>query len=108
MPKPMLPPPIEAYFKADRLGSMSIMECFAPNAVVKDEKHTYQGTKEIRGWREQVASKYSYTCEPLSLTQEGERFGVICHVEGNFPGSPVVLRFRFCTDSDKITSLEIL
>jgi hypothetical protein len=104
---PALPPIIGAYFEADRLGSMSIVECFADNAVVKDESHAYHGTEEIRRWRAEAASKYTYTCQPLAVTQDGEQFLVNCHLEGSFPGSPVELCFCFQIDDNQITSLEI-
>ena len=107
MSAPTLPPPIEAYFEADRRDPASVVECFASDAIAKDESRTYQGTAEIRRWRTEVASKYAYTCQPLSLTQDGVRSIVTCHVEGTFPGSPVNLHFCFQIDSTKITSLEI-
>jgi hypothetical protein len=107
MPTLTLPRVIDAYFEADRLGSMSIVECFADNAVVKDETHAYHGTQEIRRWRAETAAKYTYTCQPLHATQEGEQLHVHCHLEGSFPGSPIELGFRFRIDNDQITTLEI-
>ncbi|WP_442482847.1 nuclear transport factor 2 family protein [Aeoliella sp. SH292] len=107
MPTLTLPPIIDAYFEADRLGSMSIVECFADNAVVKDESHAYHGREAIRRWRAEAAAKYTYTCQPLDVTQQGNQFRVNCHLEGSFPGSPIELGFCFEIDNDQITTLEI-
>jgi hypothetical protein len=102
-----LPPVIEAYFEADRTDPPSVVRFFAASAVVKDESHTYHGTEEIRRWRAEAASKYTYTCQPLNATQEGNQLHVNCRLEGSFPGSPVELGFCFEIDNDQITSLEI-
>ena len=103
-----LPQSIAAYFDADREGDEAIAVCFSPDAVVKDEGHTYRGREEIRRWRADVAAKFSYTCEPLSVEEQGERTVVTCRLEGNFPGSPANLRFFFRVAADKIRDLEII
>jgi hypothetical protein len=103
-----LPPSIAAYFDADREGGDAIAVCFSPDAVVKDEGQTYRGREEIRRWREDVAAKFSYTCEPLAVEEHGERTVVTCRLEGNFPGSPVNLRFFFRVAAEEIKELEIV
>jgi hypothetical protein len=102
-----LPQPIAAYFEADRGNGNSVAECFAPDAVVKDEGNTHRGLDEIRKWRAEVAAKYTYTCEPLAVHQQDVRTVVTCRLAGNFPGSPVNLRFLFRLADDKIKDLEI-
>jgi hypothetical protein len=102
-----LPQPIAAYFEADRHGE-TVAKCFTPDAVVKDEGRLHRGLDEIRKWRAEVAAKFSYTCEPLSVKQLDDRTMVTCRLEGNFPGSPVNLRFFFRLADDKIKDLEII
>jgi hypothetical protein len=102
-----LPPLIDTYFEADRLDPISVVRLFSAEAVVKDESHTYHGTDAIRRWRAEAAAKYTYTCQPLEVSQQGNRFRVNCHLEGSFPGSPIELGFCFEIENDQITSLEI-
>jgi hypothetical protein len=103
-----LPQPIADYFEADRGGADSVANCFAQGAVVKDEGNTYRGIDEIRQWRADVAAKYTYTCQPLAAEQQDDRTMVTCRLEGNFPGSPVNLRFIFRLAGNKIQGLEIV
>lgn len=102
-----LPPPIAAYLLADRSSPEAVAACFTPDAVVQDEGHTYRGQDEIRGWRADVATKYVYTCEPLTIEQQADTTVVTCRLEGNFPGSPTNLRFGFQLAGDKVASLKI-
>jgi hypothetical protein len=103
-----LPKPVAAYFDADRGNGESVAQCFASDAVVKDEGNTYHGTHEIRKWRADVAAKYTYTCQPLAVEQQHDQTVVTCRLEGNFPGSPVNLRFFFRLAGDKIQTLEVI
>jgi len=102
-----LPKPVAAYFAADRTSSEAVSRCFAENAVVKDEGHTYNGRDAIRKWKEDASSKYRYTSEPLACEQKEGKVVVTCRLTGNFPGSPVDLRFIFQLAGDEIASLEI-
>jgi hypothetical protein len=102
-----LPNPVAAYFAADQGDSRTLSECFTEDAVVKDEGHTHSGRTAIREWKENVAAKYQYTCEPRACEQQGEKTMVTSRLTGNFPGSPVDLRFFFKLAGGKIASLEI-
>lgn len=103
-----LPKPVAAYFEADRGTGESVEKCFASDAVVRDEGNTYQGTNEIQKWRADVAAKFTYTCQPLTIERQDDQTVVACRLEGNFPGSPVNLRFFFRLTGDKIQNLEII
>jgi hypothetical protein len=103
-----LPKPIGAYFTADRADSAAVSMCFTENAVVKDEGHTYQGRAAIKKWKTDASTKYLYTSEPLACEQKDGETVVTSRLTGNFPGSPVELRFFFELEGDKITSLEII
>ena len=103
-----LPTPIAAYFNADRGSSKTVAACFTADAVVQDEGHTYRGTEEIRQWRDDVAAKFTYTCESLTVERQADATVVTCRLEGNFPGSPANLRFFFRLAADKIAALEVI
>jgi hypothetical protein len=102
-----LPKPVAAYFAADRADSEAVSRCFAESAVVKDEGHTYNGRAAIKKWKEEASAKYQYTCEPLACEDEDGKIVVTCRLTGNFPGSPVDLRFAFELTGEQIVSLEI-
>ena len=102
-----LPKPVAAYFTADKANGEAVSRCFSDDAVVKDEGHTYTGRAAIKKWKEEASAKYEYTSEPVACEQKDGIFVVTCLLCGNFPGSPVDLRFVFELEGDKIVSLEI-
>ena len=103
-----LPKPIDAYFAADKGDIESIAQCFTENAVVKDEGHTYSGLAAIKQWKAAASKKYTYTSEPFASDQKEGKIVITSRLVGNFPGSPVNLRFFFGLEGDKIKSLEII
>jgi len=100
--------PIAAYFAADKGDADAVARCFAENATVKDEGHTYTGLAAIKRWKAQTSRKYTYTSEPLALEERDSKTVVTSRLTGNFPSSPVDLRFFFKLDGDRIASLEII
>ena len=103
-----LPKPIGAYFAADRGDGEAVSQCFTDNAVVKDEGHTHRGRAAIKAWKTAAAAKYEYTSEPFLCEEKDGKMVVTSRLVGNFPGSPVDLRFFFEVKGDKIASLEII
>ena len=103
-----LPKPITAYFTADKGDSEAVVRCFTENAVVKDEKHVYNGVAAIKQWKADSSKKYSYSTEPFASERKDNKTVITCHLIGNFPGSPVDLRYLFELKGDKIASLEII
>ena len=103
-----LPGPIAAYFAADREDGAAVARCFTEAAVVKDEGRTYRGRAAIRQWKDEVSTKYQYTCEPFACELGDGVVVVTSRLTGTFPGSPVNLRFFFALQGDKIASLAIL
>jgi len=103
-----LPRPIANYFAADEGGAETLSQCFTEDAVVKDEGHSYNGRAAIKEWKARASEKYQYTSEPLALDQADRKAIVTSRLTGNFPGSPVNLRFFFELDGEKIKSLEII
>ena len=103
-----LPETVAAYFTADKANGEAVSRCFTDNAVVKDEGHTYNGRAAIKKWKQDVSAKYTYICDPLACEQQNGKVVVTCRIAGNFPGSPVDLRFFFELEGDKIASLEVI
>jgi len=102
-----LPKRIADYFGADKSDDDAVSQCFTANAVVTDEGHTHTGRAEIKKWKTAASVKYQYTSEPFACEQKDARSVVTTRLTGNFPGSPVDLRFFFRIEGDKIASLEI-
>jgi len=102
-----LPAPIAAYFEADKRGGEAVARCFTNQAVVRDEGQTHEGIAAIEAWKAKSSAKYSYTSEPHALEQTEGRFAVTSRLTGNFPGSPVDLRYTFRLERGKIAFLEI-
>ncbi|MDR6513001.1 hypothetical protein J2792_003889 [Novosphingobium capsulatum] len=103
-----LPEPIASYFDADKgQNAERIAACFTPTAVVKDEGHTYTGRDAIRRWKDEASAKYTYSSEPFSIANEDGRVIVSSHLTGDFPGSPIDLRYVFTLDGVQISELEI-
>jgi hypothetical protein len=103
-----LPAPIAAYFVEDRADSDAVSRCFTEQAVVKDEGRSYKGRSAIAAWKKAASAKYNYTSEPFAIEERDGKIVVTSRLTGNFPGSPVDLRYFFVLDGDKIASLEIV
>jgi hypothetical protein len=102
-----LPEPIAAYFDADKRDAEAVARCFTKQAVVKDEGRTHTGVAAIRAWKSAASAKYTYTSEPFAVDQKDGGYVVTSRLTGNFPGSPVNLRFAFRVERGKIASLQI-
>lgn len=102
-----LPKPILDYFQADKGDRNAVAEYFTEAATVTDEGKTYRGRNAIQEWKTASSKKYSYTVEPFLVEDVSGRTVVTAHVAGNFPGSPIDLRYFFLLDGRKIASLEI-
>jgi hypothetical protein len=103
-----LPTPIALYIAAENRGDTEgLPECFTEHAVVRDEGQTIEGLAAIKRWNAETKTKYQHTVEPIALAQKDREIIVTNRLTGNFPGSPIELRFIFGLDGDKIASLEI-
>ena len=103
-----LPKPIAAYFTADKGDGEAVSQCFTEDAVVKDEGHTHKGRAAIKEWKMDASAKYEYTSEPFACEEKDGKTVVTSHLVGNFPGSPVDLRFFFELEGGKIATLKII
>ncbi len=65
-----LPEPIAAYFAAEH-NPEALGRCFTPQAVMKDDGHTYIGVEAITAFMAEASAKYSATTVPFALASEG-------------------------------------
>ncbi|RYF35083.1 MAG: nuclear transport factor 2 family protein [Comamonadaceae bacterium] len=101
-----LPEPIAAYFAAEH-NPDALGKCLTTNAVMKDDGHIYTGIDAIKTFMAEVSAKYSATTVPFDLERKDGFQVVRANVAGNFPGSPIVLSYRFQLARGLITSLEV-
>lgn len=103
-----LHPAIEAYFRSSNDNdSDGLLRAFAPDAIVVDEQAERHGHEGILHWSQEVHAKYRPLAKPLAVARIGEESVVTASVSGNFPGSPVDLRFTFRLEGERIIRLEI-
>lgn len=103
-----LPRPIAAFFAAEnRDDADGLAQCFADDAVVRDEGRTIEGVTAIKRWHAEARKKYHQTVEPIDAVQREGKTVVIGKVSGDFPNSPVNLEHIFALEGEKIGSLEI-
>ena len=101
-----LPEPIAAYFAAEH-NPEALARCFTPQAVMKDDGHTYPGVEAIKTFMAKASAQYSATSVPFALEREGGLQIVHAKVTGNIPGSPINLSYRFRLERGLIASLEV-
>jgi ketosteroid isomerase-like protein len=103
-----LPAPIAAFFDAEsRNDAEALSQSFADDAVVRDEGQVINGRGDIKAWHVEAKRKYKHTTEPLAIAGKEGRTIVTGRLSGNFPGSPIELRYIFELEGGRITSLEI-
>jgi ketosteroid isomerase-like protein len=104
-----LPEVVSRYQAAhDRRDTAAALAAFAPDARVFDDGREYQGAAEIRDWLDHAASEYTFTRSLVSTEATGAgTWVVVNHLEGNFPGGVVDLRYRFTIADGTISDLVI-
>lgn len=103
-----LPKAIESYFDADRDGGPDdVAAAFTEDCIVKDKGKTHKGRDAVRAWMADESQQYSYRVEPFLIVTENGKTVVTAHAVGDFPGSPIDLRFFFVLAGNKVSELEI-
>ena len=97
-----LPDTVRSYLTAHTARDTdTALAAYTADAVVTDDGHTYRGTDEVRGWLQQSSSEYTFTTELTGAQRVDDRQWVaVSHLEGDFPGGVVDLRYRFTLDAD--------
>lgn len=69
-----LPRPIVIYIDAENRGDTeAIAQCFAENAVVRDEGKAIEGLAAIKQWNAETKKKYNHMIEPLASAEQGSK-----------------------------------
>jgi SnoaL-like domain len=99
---------IDTYFvRAAGPDLDAYLQLFAANAVVEDEGHQYRGIETIRAWRGSTVPVRYEVLDASAAAGTGLTTTRV-RISGEFPGSPVVLVFRFVFDTNgRITELTI-
>lgn len=85
----------------------AFLVCFSADAIVRDEGRTHHGQPALRAWFEEVSRKYRPVFTVNDLTYcDGEPV-LAGEVSGDFPGSPIALRYYLGLEDGKIVSLRI-
>ena len=103
-----VPDPVATYLAAEKAkDTQKLSECFREDAIVRDEGREHRGVAAIKAWHREANAKFRYVVEPLDASVGGPAVVVRARVTGDFPGSPVELRFNFTVSEDRIVSLEV-
>jgi ketosteroid isomerase-like protein len=104
-----VPGVVASYFEHDADRDIdSIVNLFADDATVVDEREEHRGTAEIRAWQTGAASKYTYTTEITSTeVLAPDRYLVTGRLTGSFPGGTADLKWDFTIAGRHITRLII-
>lgn len=85
-----------------------MLATLAPDATITDDGHRFDGHDEIEAWLTGVTSEYTFTRTLASAEATGEdTWLVVNHIEGNFPGGQVDLRYAFRLADGLIAELTI-
>lgn len=104
-----LPATVRGYLAAHEARDVdTALRAFSPTAVVVDEGTTYRGTDEVRRFLTEAGSEFTYTSTLVAAERTDDAHWVVTtHLEGDFPGGVVDLRYRFTMDGDAIAELVI-
>ncbi|MEU4151145.1 nuclear transport factor 2 family protein [Streptomyces sp. NPDC026659] len=104
-----LPEVVRRYLRAhDAHDVPAALATFTTGATVADDGQTHEGTAAITRWLERTGSEYTYTTTLVGAERDGpDRYTVVQHLEGDFPGGTVDLRYRFVLDRGLISGLDI-
>ena len=103
-----LPQPIAAYIAGSNAHDADVCAaCFTDGAVVRDEGREMRGAAAIRHWMDTAIKRYGHVVEVVAFAEADGKTIVTGRVSGNFPNSPVELRYAFTLAGGKIAQLEI-
>lgn len=107
-PEPNGEPAIIAFFALPPTDAGAAIErIFTPDAHVNDEAHDHHGLPAIIDWWHETNRTTPFESSLLSVEQDGDTRLAAAEVRGNFPGSPVVLHYRFQLRGGMIADLVI-
>jgi len=103
-----LPKPVADYVVAKNAHDPdAVARAFVAGGVVHDEGKVHRGQSEIVEWARDAMNRYRMTMTPLSVDGKDGKSLLTARVEGNFPGSPIELKFSFELSGEGIRSLKV-
>ncbi|WTW96432.1 nuclear transport factor 2 family protein [Streptomycetaceae bacterium NBC_01309] len=104
-----VPDVVTRYLAAHRAhDTPAALGAFHDDATVTDDGATLEGTAAIRQWLDRAATEYTYTTELAGVQRtDATHYTATQHLEGDFPGGTVDLRYRFTLRDDRIEQLVI-
>ncbi|MEU2495019.1 nuclear transport factor 2 family protein [Streptomyces sp. NPDC007883] len=104
-----LPEVITRYLTAHRAhDTAAAITAFTREATVIDDGNTYEGIEAIGEWLDRSATEFTYTIHLTGAQQTGAaRYIAAHHLEGNFPGGTIDLRYQFTLRDGLIERLAI-
>jgi len=103
-----LPETVTRYIEASNgFDANAAAACFAPDAVLRDQDQDYIGIKAIETLISESSEKYQPHATVTRAQKDGEKVMLTAKVAGQFPGSPVELKFDFLLRQGKIAKLTI-
>ena len=92
----------------DRHDTAAALAACTPTARVVDDGHEFRGAEAISEWLTTAAGEFTFTWTLVSADSVGgDAWLVVNHLEGNFPGSVVDLRYQFVLTDGLISELVI-
>ncbi|GGG54077.1 nuclear transport factor 2 family protein [Epilithonimonas arachidiradicis] len=102
-----LPKVVQELIKTQNaFDSNAYAQCFTETAVVFDEGKTHTGRKEIEQWIDKANTDYRATMKPLEYSETEQT--LTTEVSGNFPGSPIMMKYHYEFEDGLIQSLKIV
>lgn len=104
-----LPLAVRTYIEGRRARDLDLTLSVVTDAtVITDDGHQHVGRAAVRAWLVGAATEWEYTEQYLSQEQLGtDEWVLVNHLEGNFPGGVVDLRYHFVLAGDALASLTI-
>lgn len=102
-----LPKAVQELVKTQNdFDSTAYAKCFTETAVVFDEGKTHTGRKEIEQWIDKANKDYRATMKPLEYSETEQT--LTTEVSGNFPGSPIKMKYHYEFEDGMIQALKIV
>ena len=104
-----LPGAVRGFLTAQsvRDAEAAVRAC-TPGVVVRDDGRTYRGSEDLRGFVTEAGSEFTYTTTLAGTERLDDAHWVVTqHLEGDFPGGVVDLRYRFALEDGLVAELVI-
>jgi len=102
-----LPKVVEQLVKTQNdFDSAAYAQCFTETAVVFDEGKIHIGRKAIEQWIDKANQDYQAIMKPVEYSEKEQT--LTTEVSGNFPGSPIMMKYYYEFENGLIKALKIV